>query len=217
MKKVLSIIIILLIYSCKTKNTSESSNDNLFNTESVPNSNNPNTQLEAEHLSPKQIIHPNGAKEITRFKDTTINNIIFGDCDTVKALFGNQYDLLPDNQDLPSIQVFNNKGDQLLTMFMIYGSVNCDFQQYLVEYSASLDTFYKKPFLLNVEQFKTGRGVYLGQALEQLQSNLGGPTEVKKENGLTILIYEEYDNLYFANYYFLNNKLIKFRYGFEYP
>jgi len=42
-------------------------------------------------------------------------------------------------------------------------------------------------------------------------------TEVKKENGLTILIYEEYDNLYFANYYFLNNKLIKFRYGFEYP
>lgn len=216
MKYLLILSFIPLLFSCKTKHSTKSS-ENPFKEESFPKSTELNTQHEAEHLSLKQIIHPNGAKEITRFKDTTINNITFGDCDTINFLFGKQYDLLPDIQDLPSNQVLNYKGNQLLTMFMIYGSVKCNFQQYLVEYSTSQDTFYKKPFLLNVEQFKTGRGVYLGQTVEQLQSNLGAPTKVKKENGLTILIYEEYDNLYFANYYFLNNKLIKFRYGFEYP
>ena len=216
MKYLLILSFIPLLFSCKTKHSTKSS-ENPFKEESFPKAADLNTQHEAEHLSQKQIIHPNGVKEITRFKDTTINNITFGDCDTIKVLFGSQYDLLPDSQDLPSIQVFNNEGDQLLTMFMFYGSVKCDFQQYLVEYSSSQDTFYKKPFLLNVEQFKTGRGVYLGQTVEQLKSNIGQPTEVKKENGLTLLIYEEYDNLYFANYYFLNNKLIKFRYGFEYP
>ena len=217
MKNALTIILLLLAFSCKTKDTTEPSDNKLTNTEARPKSNNPVTHHEAEHLSQSPTIHPNGDYAIKRFKDTTINNINFGDCDTIQILFGNQYDLLPDHQDLPSIQILNNKENQLLTMYMIYGSIKCDFQQYQIEYTFKKDTSNTMPFRLNVEQFKSGRGIHLGLTVEELRTKIGTSTSVKNENQLTILIYEEYDNLYFGKYYFMNNKLVKFRYGFENP
>jgi len=217
MKNALTIILILLAFSCKTKDSTEPSDNKLSNTDPRPKSNNPVAHHEAEHFSQSSTIHPNGDYAITRFKDSTINNINFGDCDTIQILFGSQYNLLPDNQDLPSIQILNNKENQLLTMYMIYGSIKCDFQQYQIEYTLKKDNSITMPLRLNVEQFKSGRGIHLGLTAQELRIKIGSPTSVRTENELTILIYEEYNNLYFAKYYFRNNKLVKFRFGFENP
>ena len=87
-------------------------------------------------LTPVQdthVIHPNGYKDISLFYDNTINNIKLNDCDTIEKLFGENYALLPDIDDLPSIQILNNTESQLLTMYMWNGSPKCHFSQFQVE------------------------------------------------------------------------------------
>ena len=42
---------------------------------------------------------------------------------------------------------------------------------------------------------------------------IGQPNKVKIEKDSAILSYEQYNDLYFADYYFKKDKLIKFRFG----
>lgn len=163
------------------------------------------------------ILHPTGYKDISQFYDTTINGIKLNDCDTIEKLFGDNYKLLPDIDDLPSIQILNNKQSQLLTMYMWNGSSNCDFSQFQVEYITTNPKYLQKPFKLRLDNFKSGKTVYLGITSDQLRSRIGKPNEVRNEKGLTIFSYQQYNDLYFADYYFKADKLIKFRYGNEYP
>jgi hypothetical protein len=163
------------------------------------------------------ILHPIGYKDISQFYDTTINGIKLNDCDTIVKLFGDHYKLLPDIDDLPSIQILNNKESQLLTMYMWNGSSKCDFSQFKVEYTTTNPKYLQKPFKLHLDNFKSGKTVYLGITSNQLKSRLGKPNEVRNEKGLTIFSYQQYNDLYFADYYFKDDKLIKFRYGNEYP
>ena len=163
------------------------------------------------------ILHPTGVKDISRFYDTTINDIKLNDCDTIKKLFGDNYNLLPDIDDFPAIQVFNRNESQLLTMYMHNGSWKCDFSQYQVEYTPAKIKFIQKPFKLELDSFKSGNNLYLGMNLSQLKSKIGEPNETRKEDGYTIFSYQQYNDLYFADYYFKKDKLLKFRFGFEYP
>ena len=163
------------------------------------------------------ILHPTGYKDISQFYDTTINGIKFNDCDTIENMFGDTYKLLPDIDDLPSIQILNNKESQLLTMYMWNGNSKCDFSQYQVEFTTTNPKYLQKPYKLRIDNFKSGKTVYLGITFDQLKSKIGKPNEIKKEKGLTIFSYQHYNDLYFADYYFKADKLIKFRYGNEYP
>lgn len=163
------------------------------------------------------IMHPTGYKDISTFLDSTINGIAFNDCDTIRKLFGDTYELLPDIDDLPGIQIFNKDQSQLLTMYMFNGSSKCDFSQFQVEYAYSKARYLQKPFNLKIHFFKSGKGIYLGMTSAQLISMFGKANEIKQEKGFEILSYQQYNGLYFGDYYFKNKKLVKYRFGDEYP
>ena len=163
------------------------------------------------------ILHPKGYKDISKFCDTTINKIEFDNCQKITKMFGDKFELLPDIDDLPSLEVISNDKTQLLTMFMWNGSAKCHFEQYQVEYLNSKKKFYQKPFSINENTFISGRDIYLGMTQTDLKEKIGIPNETKTEKGVTIYSYQQFNDLYFADYCFKNNKLIKFRFGFEYP
>ncbi|MFT3748368.1 MAG: hypothetical protein QM768_08635 [Agriterribacter sp.] len=163
------------------------------------------------------ILHPSGYENISAFFDTAVNGIRLNDCDTIEKLFGDKYELLPDTDDLPAIQIFNEDKSQLLTMYMFNGSSKCDFSQFQVEYIFRNSKYLQTPFKLGIDIFKSGKGIYLKMTTSQLISKLGKPNEIRNERGCKVLSYQEYKGLYFADYYFKNNKLVKFRYGYEYP
>jgi hypothetical protein len=163
------------------------------------------------------ILHPTGFKDISKFRDTTINGIRFDDCDTITELFGNNFKLLPDIDDLPALQILNSDKTQLLTMYMWNGNAKCDFSQYQIEYNRGTIKFIQKPFVLDTKSFISVRKISLGITQNELKAKIGQPNEIKIESGLTILSFQEYSDLYFADYYFKGNRLIKFRFGEEYP
>lgn len=163
------------------------------------------------------VLHPSGYVDIGQFKDTTINGIKLNDCDTIVKLFGDHYYLLPDIDDLPNIQILNNNESQLLTMFMWNGNSKCDFSQFQIEFTSPNPKYLQKPFKLNVGKFLSGKSIYLGITSDELKLKIGEPNEIKKEKGFTVYSYLQYEDLYFANYHFKNDELIKFRYGNKYP
>jgi hypothetical protein len=163
-------------------------------------------------------LHPTGYRDISAFVDNNINGLTFGDCDTITALFGNRYKLIPDDDaDLPRIQVVNTDRSQLLTMFMDNGNTKCDFSEYQVEYYPAHPHFKQRPFTLGVARFISERQITLGMTYRMLRTKIGKPNLTRKMRGLTIYSYQEYNGLYFGDYYFKNDTLVKFRFGTEYP
>lgn len=213
MRSTLLILLILFSFSCTDRNTS-SNKEEKSSIDTVAHIDTFNTAVPVQDT---RILNPTGYKEISLFYDTTINNIKFNDCDTIEKLFGKNYKLLPDIDDLPSIQIFNYDKSQLLTMYMWNGSSKCDFSQFQVEYTLTNTRYLQKPFKLDIDNFKSGKNIYLGITSSQLTSKIGKPNEQRQEDGLSILSYQQYNDLYFADYYFKGNKLIKFRFGNEYP
>lgn len=163
------------------------------------------------------ILHPDGYKNISGFYDSSINGIEFNDCDTITRLFGDSFKLLPDNDDLPSLQIINKSKTQLLTMYMWNGNAECDFSQYQVEYCLATLKFLQKPFILPSEKFITSRDICLGITISALKKRIGEPSLIEKDNELIVYSYQQFDDLYFADYYFKNDTLVKFRFGNEYP
>lgn len=203
MKTLITIILTLMLFSC---------NDN----KSVADKD-IKSSIEVVSSLDTFIIHPNGYADFFRFKDTTINGIKLNDCDTIEKLFGTNYNLLPDIGDLPCIQILNNTESQLLTMYMWNGNTKCDFSQFQIEFTSTNPKYIQKPFKLNLDNFKSGKAIYLGITSDELKSKIGEPNEIRTEKGLTIFSFQQYNDLYFADYYFKNDTLIKFRYGNEYP
>lgn len=216
MKLSFLIILPLLSFSCiDKKNSSDKEIKSLVDTTSHIDTTSKKNVSAA--IVDTFILHPTGYKDISQFYDTTINGIKLNDCDTIKKLFGDKYKLLPDIDDLPGVQILNNKESQLLTMYMWNGSSKCDFSQFQVEFTTTNPKYLQKPFKLHIDNFKSGKTVYLGITSDQLKAKIGKPTEIRKEKGLMIFSYQQYNDLYFADYYFKADKLIKFRYGNEYP
>jgi hypothetical protein len=210
------IVVVLLCFSCTDKKSSDDKTKNL----SADTTLHIDTTLKkggSNVTSDTFVLHPSGFKDISSFYDTTVNGIKLNDCDTIEELFGDNYKLLPDIDDLPSIQILNNEQSQLLTMYMWNGSSKCDFSQFQVEYVPSKIEYLQKPFNLKTGNFKSGKGIYLGMTSSQLKTKFGKPSEIRHESGLLIYSYQEYNNLYFGDYYFKKDKLVKFRYGNEYP
>jgi hypothetical protein len=210
------IVLILLCFSCTDKKGSGDKTRNL-STDTILHIDTTLKKVGATATADTFVLHPFGFKDISSFYDTTVNGIKLNDCGTIEKLFGDNYKLLPDIDDLPSIQILNHEQSQLLTMYMWNGSSKCDFSQFQVEYVPSKIKYLQKPFNLKIDNFKSGKGIYLGITSSQLKTKFGKPTETRHESGLVVYSYQEYNNVYFGDYYFKNDKLVKFRYGNEYP
>lgn len=204
------------MFSCAEEKDSSTENvklstDTIQNVDSVPKKVSKSIELSSS------VMHPKGYKNVSTFYDTTINNIRLNDCDTIIKLFGDKYKLSDNMPEFPNIQIINSNQSQLLTMYMMYGSSKCDFSQFQIEYAPNSREKLLKSFKLDLINFISGKGIHLGMSVSQLKLKLGEPSETKQAKRQTILSYQEYNGLYFADYYFKKDRLIKFRYGYEYP
>jgi len=204
------------MFSCTNSRKEDQALSNIIDSTQKVDSNS-GKQSEIIHID-TFLFHPTGYKDISRFYDTTISGIALNDCDKITGLFGDQITLLPDNEDdFPRIEIVNKDSSQMLTMYMHNGNASCYFSVYQVEYMHSDYKFAQNPFKLSKGKFVSGRGIALGMTMSELKKIFGEPNEMVVEERLNKLSYQEYDGLYFSDYYFQKNRLVKFRFGYEYP
>jgi hypothetical protein len=168
--------------------------------------------------------------------DTTINNLLFLNNDmSIINNIGDTKDLMVNEKDyFPYVYFVNKNGNQYIKMTIFAGgSLN------------SFDIFeigYVTPFLKNeilnkshFENFSSESGIHLGMNELELKRIKGNNFTKTQSNGMNVLNYQisEGENFdgenftskflerngigYTAFYFFKNDKLVKFSYGFEYP
>lgn len=157
--------------------------------------------------------------------DISINNIFIKDYNSSDKIIGN------DNQiDIYEQYHFYSKyKKEILTLNQHPGDGRNDISIFKVEISNKKEKNYK---VLNIETFESEKGIKLGVSKEFVKNKLGKCCkEILNSNNQIDLLYRiEQPNdsgtkllkkynmpVYFASYKFLNDKLIEFEFGFEYP
>lgn len=76
----------------------------------------------------------------------------------------------------------------------------------------------------SIKSFRSGKGIHLGTSLKDVERALGKDYKTTKENDILILRYKVENAsinhpsvLYFGEYHFKENALVKAHWGFEYP
>ncbi len=144
--------------------------------------------------------------------ENSVSNIKLRNPASVEKVLGKGINYL--NEDDDETEVINSDGKQLLTMIFNPGGTINEFSSFRVEYNSEnlqLNLKVKK------REFVTGKDVRLGLTEDQVENKLGTPTNRSSNNGLTIWRYECEDDLYFGHYDFLDGRLVRFWFGFEYP
>jgi len=170
------------------------------------------------------------SKQNTFFKpDTSLNNKLFlnDPASTVRA-FGNITPLLNHDSAFPDVYFLGSSGEQYLRMIILPGSTINSVSQFEVGYSSSLSNKNnKRPS--NFPSFVTENKTRLGITKDELVTIKGDKyTEIKKDNAIIVrYVLNDFDNssflrrynmpVYFAEYWIQENKLIRYRFGFEYP
>lgn len=157
--------------------------------------------------------------------DTVVYEIVLDDVQSSVEKLGQQWKLMENYTDMPHQNFVSNDGKQFLTTFFHYGGVKFEYSEFQVSYlckESIIDT-------LNTNTFVSGNGIELGMNRESVGEILGNCYEVDTVNRNEILKYtvDDYSNsgllkrynmpVYYAHYEFKEDKLIRFRFGFEYP
>lgn len=154
--------------------------------------------------------------------DININDIKLSDVKT-KVLGYNdfKYRVIEDSLSLPYAIFTNERKTEMLKLYLFYGVEKNDFYQ--IEVSPYEHNIIANPTKYN--NFRTESGIMLGMSKKDL-IDIKGYGFVEKDNTIRYEIsdYEksyflqEYNlPIYFAEYTFIENKLYKFYFGFEYP
>ncbi len=167
--------------------------------------------------------------------DTTINNILFLNNETsIIRNIGNTESLMISDEDyFPYVYFVSKDETQYIKMTIFAGSSLNSFDVFEIGYVRDIQ--YKIPNKSNFENFYTESGIHLGMHKEEVRKIKGSRFVETKSDGFSIMRYqisegEKFDGEnyksrflerngvgYSASYYFKNNKLVKFSYGFEYP
>jgi hypothetical protein len=157
--------------------------------------------------------------------DTAVHGITLSDIASSIAVLGREWNLIEDNADMPHQNYSNAHGSQFLTCFFHYGGGKYQYSEFQV--SRSCDGIIAKT--LSDEAFVTGNGIQLGLSKDSVISIMGSCYITDTFDGHLVLKYvaEDYDHSpflrrwnypkYYAWYEFSGDKLIRFRFGFEYP
>ena len=158
--------------------------------------------------------------------DTSVFNIILDDRKSSIKQVGEKFNLIEDNVDMPHESFCSKDKKQTLTLFFHYGGTKNAFSEFQVkEYSPS-DSI----TTLTTNSFVTNSGIEIGISKEKVVSLFGNCFKtIKNEKTNEIIKYQIDDSgnssflkrynypSYYAEYEFRNDKLIRFRFGFEYP
>ncbi|MEI6695673.1 MAG: hypothetical protein WCO13_06370 [Bacteroidota bacterium] len=158
--------------------------------------------------------------------DTSVFGIKLNDSQSKIKQIGDQFELRNDNEDLPYEKFCSLDKQQTLTLFFHPGGSKNEFSEFQVSYYSKKDA----AAVVKTAVFKTEKGIELGLSIQKLIAVLGNCFKTVKTNKNTEIIKYQIDDykhsdflkrynmpVYYAEYEFKNDKLIRFRFGFEYP
>lgn len=157
--------------------------------------------------------------------DTAIGNISLYNSNNVIEYFGVDVMKLFSDEALPAAFFLSADSSQLLEVIFHPGSNRLEFSEFGIEYACSPKKGIRS---LTCKEFVTESGICLGISPEYLLSVKGEPDSIL--TGDEVIFHYTIDDLpgsgflqhyhlpvYYAYYVFVNNKLKKFKFGFEYP
>jgi hypothetical protein len=160
--------------------------------------------------------------------DTTINNVILLENDvSISKTFGDLMKSLT-GYELPYVYFSNTLQTQYLKLTFFNGNKRNCFSRFEIGYIADLQNVRVKNSS-NFDKFYSETGIVLGMQKSELLEKKGEKYVKTSQNGVILLTYsiDDFDKsqflkrynmpLYTAEYWFKDNVLIKFAYGFEYP
>jgi hypothetical protein len=167
--------------------------------------------------------------------DTTINRLLFLNNNTsiIKNLCDMKNLMIYDVDYFPYVYFVNRNKNQYIKMTIFAGGSFNTFDVFEIGYLS----FIKNDIQNNsdFEYFYTESGICLGMTKAEVKKIKGNSFIETTSNGMTVITYRISENSdfdgenftskflerngigYKAIYYFTNNKLVKFEYGFEYP
>jgi hypothetical protein len=156
--------------------------------------------------------------------DTSINGKIFLlNVKSVKTEMGDVMAKLNDKKDLPDVYFSNKTKSQYLRMIFHAGSFKNSFSMFEVGYISPKIKVKNK---LKYSIFYTERNIKLGMTKTKFLSIMGKNVKKNSFDNSYLLRIDEPNNsflemyglpIYEAKYFFKNNILIKFYFGFKYP
>ena len=161
--------------------------------------------------------------------DTTINGQLFlCNPSSIKTHFGNIMPLLDKNTDLPDVYILNNTEQQYLRMIFHPGNVINSISEFEIGLVSDLSLKVKKNSS-SFESFDTEQQITLGMTKEELLKIKGINYSERIKNDVLSITYviDNYNKspflkkynmpIYVAEYWFKDDKLIKYHFGFLYP
>ncbi len=115
----------------------------------------------------------------------------------------------------------NPAGSETIVLSIHPGSTKYSVAEIEIQHSSEKANLPEYPE--RIEKFETSKGVRLGISVEELISLLGRPAKTENEAVYYRIedneyLLEEYNMpIYYGQYRFKDNKLVEFKYGFEYP
>jgi hypothetical protein len=155
--------------------------------------------------------------------DMKINDIQLNDIQSVERKFGNLKSSVKENDSsLPFVEFLNDDGTEKLTAYLFYGSDYNELYQFKIEFSNNQNNDLNH---LDYQFFLTESNIKLGMSEKQLIEIKG--QYFTKENDIIRYTISDFKKscflqkynlpIYFAEYTFNDNMLIKIYFGFQYP
>ena len=168
-------------------------------------------------------------KMLNILPDTSINSVLFlNNSSSIQKVFGDVMPLLNKEADLPDLYMFSNSKQEYLRLVFLPGSSKNSISQFEVGYLKKMPKGVKATDS-RLAIIVTESNITLGISKLQVIKLKGNDYKEEKNGEETVVEYNVNDfessvflkryNMpsYFAKYWFFEDKLIKFRFGFEYP
>jgi hypothetical protein len=158
--------------------------------------------------------------------DTSISKIILRDSKNATSTLGN---LDEKSKEDEKYHFYSTMYRETLTMTQRPGDGKYSISIFEVKYSDKADYGYRK---LQIDTFKTEKGIKLGLTKNQVIEKLGACYVAKDSSSNRINLYYKIETpndtkskllkrenmpMYFASYVFFNGRLERFEFGYEYP
>lgn len=161
--------------------------------------------------------------------DIAIFGVELGDPLSAALQLGSGYELAEDESGLPQAVFTNTTETEVLKLYKHHGDKSGSFREAEVLATGDLEADVDAT-VLDTPQFRSGRGIKLGLSRQEVLDRFGAcaPTG-STEGGADVIRYEITDiaasdllraqnmPLYYAEYAFEQDKLVRFVFGFSYP
>jgi hypothetical protein len=202
----LALLCCLVLTSCG-RNQSKENNNNI-------------TSLNKQSASSNNI-----HKEVSFLPDSTVNNIlILHNAESSKLFYPeiSSEKFITFLRNSPVLGFTNKKAEEYLLLYQYEGGVKYAFSCFEIGKTKSIN---KDLTATDYEKFKTENGLMLGMSLNDLE-RIKGKSYTKEKNKIIYQIIDHADSDFLKSYnmpaYFLecileDNKIVKIKYGFDYP